>query len=168
MNGIPFSGRAGKELMRFFELLEVDRTEVYITSAFRSRPYRYKEKMDRKTQQLIYRKYNRPPTKQELIAHAPLLDYEVEKIQTPYILTMGNIGLQRLLGPKMKVSEQHGKLYHGPVMCLVSPENNAYTWTEKRYAVFPTFHPASIFYNRELVETIHGDLAQFKKLINKT
>lgn len=168
VNGVPFSGRAGKELMLFFELLEVDRTEVYISSAFRSRPYHYKEKMDRKTHQLVSRKYNRPPTKQELIAHAPLLDYEIETVQTPYILTMGNIGLERLLGPKMKVSEQHGKLYHGPVLRLASSKDNTYTWTEKHYAVFPTFHPASIFYNRKLVETIHEDLAQFKKLINKT
>ncbi|WP_407390116.1 uracil-DNA glycosylase [Carnobacterium jeotgali] len=167
LNGIPFSGRAGKELMRFFELLEVDRKEVYITSAFRSRPYRYKEKIDRKTKQVVLRKYNRPPTKQELVAHAPLLDQEVEKVQAPYILTMGNIGLQRLIGPTAKVSTQHGQLYKGPVLRLVSLKDNTYIWTEKDYAVFSTFHPAAIFYNRQLLETIHEDLAEFKKLIHK-
>lgn len=166
LNGIPFSGRAGKELMRFFELLEVDRKDIYITSAFRSRPYRYKEKIDARTKQAVQRKYNRPPTKKELTAHAPLLDHEVEMIQTPYILTMGNIGLQRLLGPTAKVSSQHGQLYQGPVLRLNSLEDNTYTWTEKHYAVFSTFHPAAIFYNRQLLEFIHEDLAKFKKLLN--
>lgn len=168
LNGIPFTGRAGKELMHFFELLEVERKEVYITSAFRSRPYRYKEKLDRKTNQIIERKYNRTPTKKELIAHAPLLDYEVEMVQTPYILTMGNIGLQRLLGPHAKVSTQHGQLYRGPVLRLTSLEKDTYSWTKKNYAIFSTYHPAAIFYNRQLLEAIHEDLAQFKKLIHKT
>lgn len=168
VNGVPFSGRAGKELMRFFDLLEVDRSEVYITSAFRSRPYRYKEKLDRKTNQIVQRKYNRAPTRQEMIAHAELLDHEVKTVQAPYILTMGNIGLKILLGPQAKVSTHHGQLYNGPVLRLASIEDNTYAWTEKNYAVFSTYHPAAIFYNRQLLESIHEDLAQFKKLIHKT
>lgn len=43
-NGIPFSGRAGKQLMDFLERIQVKREEVYITSAVRSRPYKWREK----------------------------------------------------------------------------------------------------------------------------
>lgn len=46
-NGIPFSGRAGKQLMGFLERIHVTREEVYITSAVRSRPYKWKEKRER-------------------------------------------------------------------------------------------------------------------------
>ncbi|MGL4391195.1 MAG: uracil-DNA glycosylase, partial [Carnobacterium maltaromaticum] len=42
---------------------------------------------------------------------------------------------------------------------------DGYEWTEKEYAIFPTFHPASIFYNRQLNEKIQADLLLFKKLI---
>lgn len=43
-NLIPFSGRAGDELMRFMDIAALTRNDVYITSAVRSRPYRYGEK----------------------------------------------------------------------------------------------------------------------------
>lgn len=163
--GVPFSGRAGKELMRFFDLLEVTREDVYITSPFRSRPYKIKEKLDRKTGELTSRKYNRAPNKKELLAHAPLIDYEIDQIQPPFILTMGNIGLQRLLGKDKKVGQVHGELIISPILKLKNNGLDGYEWTEKEYAIFPTFHPASIFYNRQLNEKIQADLLLFKKLI---
>lgn len=96
-NGIPFSGRAGKHLMEFLERIHVTREEVYITSAVRSRPYKWREKRERNGQ-IIQKKYNRTPNQGEILAHAPLLDYELEFIQQPVIVTLGNIALQRLVG----------------------------------------------------------------------
>ncbi len=46
------------------------------------------------------KKYNRTPNQGEIVAHAPLLDYELEKIHPKLIVTLGNIGLQRLTGKK--------------------------------------------------------------------
>lgn len=45
-NGIPFSGRAGKQLM-VFRAYPRYKEEVYITSAVRSRPYKWREKKER-------------------------------------------------------------------------------------------------------------------------
>lgn len=104
-NGIPFSGRAGQKLMEFLSGLGLTREDVYITSSVRSRPYVWREKRDGSM-----KKYNRPPTVAEIKAHAPLLDYELQHVQAPIIVTLGNIGLQRLLGKEMKVSEVHGRL----------------------------------------------------------
>ncbi|AGE77339.1 Uracil-DNA glycosylase superfamily [Bacillus thuringiensis serovar kurstaki str. HD73] len=98
-NGIPFSGRAGKQLMDFLERIDVTREEVYITSAVRSRPYKWREKKERNGE-IIQKKYNRTPNQGEIVAHAPLLDYELEKIHPKLIVTLGNIGLQRLTGKK--------------------------------------------------------------------
>ena len=94
-NGIPFSGRAGKQLM-VLERIHVTREEVYITSAVRSRPYKWREKKNEMVKS--YKKYNRTPNQGEIVAHAPLLDYELEKIHPKLIVTLGNIGLQRLTG----------------------------------------------------------------------
>ena len=41
VDGIPFIGRAGKELMKSLATIGLSREDVYITSAVRSRPYRW-------------------------------------------------------------------------------------------------------------------------------
>ncbi|WP_099222251.1 uracil-DNA glycosylase [Listeria costaricensis] len=156
-NLIPFSGRAGKELMKFMAIAGLTREYVFITSAVRSRPYRYGEKIDRKTGEKIKRRYNRPPTQKEILAHAPVLDAEIQMIQPKIILAMGNVGLKRLIGKAYQVSEQHGKIYRGPVQHLAHLEDRSYSWTEEVYTVLATFHPASIFYNRQLLPLIEAD-----------
>ncbi|PPA70685.1 uracil-DNA glycosylase [Jeotgalibacillus proteolyticus] len=163
-NGIPFSGRAGKELMAFLERVGLQREDVYITSAVRSRPYKWREKRER-TGEMIQKKYNRTPNEKEIIAHAPLLDYEIEKVNPEIIMTLGNIGLKRLAGRNMKISDMHGTVLEQPVRCLKNLESNEYGWTEKTYKIFPTYHPASIFYNRSLLEAIHEDLDKLGELL---
>lgn len=159
-NGIPFSGRAGKELMKFLAMAGVGREEVYITSAVRSRPYKWGEKRGPEGA-AVKRKYNRAPTSREILAHAPLLDYEIEHVKAPIIVTLGNIGLKRLVGNDKKVSDLHGELLVQPVLQL---KEEQFEWTEKHYRIFPTFHPASIFYNRRLLELIHEDMEKLRLL----
>ncbi|WP_108671682.1 uracil-DNA glycosylase [Peribacillus acanthi] len=160
-NGIPFSGRAGKELMKFLEMAGVSRDEVYITSAVRSRPYKWGEKRERNGD-VIKRKYNRPPTKREILAHAPILDYETLHVQAPLIVTLGNVGLKRLLGPDYSVTTNHGQFINSPILRLASKEWTTYEWSEKNYLIFPTFHPASIFYNPSLRALIQQDMEKLK------
>lgn len=159
-NDIPFSGRAGIELMKFLEIAGASREDVYITSAVRSRPYKWGEKNGPDGTK-IKRKYNRAPTSREILAHAPLLDYEIEHVQAPIIVTLGNIGLKRLIGNDKKVSDIHGELIVQPVLRL---NGEQFEWTEKQYRIFPTFHPASIFYNRSLLELIHEDMKKLRLL----
>ena len=143
--GIPFTGRAGKELMASLASVGLSREDVYITSAVRSRPYKWGQKTDRKGS-IIERKYNRAPTKKEIIAHAPILDTEIREIQPPLIVTLGNVGLQRLIGPDAKVTELHGTLMETPIR-IWDELAQAYRESEEPYFLLPTFHPASVFYN---------------------
>jgi len=165
-NGIPFSGRAGKHLMEFLERLHVTREEVYITSAVRSRPYKWREKRERNGE-IIQKKYNRTPNQGEILAHAPLLDYELELIHPPVIVTLGNIALQRLVGKNNKITSVRGELLKQPVQQLKDSSGTEFIWTEKEYYIFPTFHPASIFYNRSLLELIYEDLEKLKRFVIK-
>lgn len=145
VDGIPFIGRAGKELMKSLATIGLTREDVYITSAVRSRPYRWGTKNNRdgtKTE----RKYNRPPTIKEILAHAPILDYELANIEPKLIVTLGNVGLQRLLGKGMKVTELHGQLLERPIQYLNELNDTTFNKTKKLYKIVPTFHPASIFY----------------------
>lgn len=165
--GIPFSGRAGKEFEKMLHYLEVTREEIYLTSPFRSRPYKVVEKYNKKTGTWQEKKYNRPPTAKELLAHAYLLDYELQQIQPKLILTMGNVGLQRLLGKTAKVGVLHGRLLVEPVQEKVEAEESRYQWSRETYRIFPTFHPAAVFYNPPVRELIEEDLREFKTLLNE-
>ncbi|PRO67309.1 uracil-DNA glycosylase [Alkalicoccus urumqiensis] len=162
-NGIPFSGRSGKELMGFLERAGLTREDVYITSAVRSRPYRWGTKKNRDGT-TTERKYNRAPTQKEIRAHAPLLDYELAHVKAPLLVTLGNVGLRRLVGPGYKITDVHGKVIRHPVQIL---ENEQFGWTETVYDIFPTYHPASFFYNRRVLEDIHADMDQLARIMKE-
>ncbi|WP_042347429.1 uracil-DNA glycosylase [Bacillus massiliigorillae] len=163
-NGIPFSGRAGQKLMEFLEGLGLTREDVYITSAVRSRPYKWREKRNRQGE-VEMRKYNRPPTIKEIIAHAPIIDYEIQHVEAPIIVTLGNVGLQRLVGKSMKVTEVHGQFLQHSVLHI--DENDTFQWSKDKYLLFPTFHPASVFYNPKLRELVASDQQRLKDWLQK-
>lgn len=165
--GIPFTSRSGKELDRFLESINIRREEIYITSAFKSRPLKYKEKVDRKTGETFLKKYNRTPTKTEIYAHAPVLDKEIERLDPPLIVTIGNIALHRLVDKKAKISDYHGEVYEGPLYRTDKEKKLAYDRTEDTYRVFATYHPAAVLYQRYLEETINEDYQKLKKLLKQ-
>ncbi|WP_336823777.1 uracil-DNA glycosylase [Sporosarcina sp. USHLN248] len=166
VDGIPFVGRAGKELMRSLGSIGLSREDVYITSAVRSRPYRWGMKKERDGT-LTERKYNRPPTQKEILAHAPVLDYELANVKPKLIVTLGNVGLQRLLGKEAKVTELHGQLLEKPVRCLPDLSSTAYEWTERLYRIVPTFHPASVFYRPSHRPDLDADWLSIGKLLEE-
>lgn len=156
VDGIPFIGRAGKELMQSLDSIGLTREDVYITSAVRSRPYRWGEKRERNGT-MTKRKYNRPPTKKEIWAHAPILDYEIDVLQPKLIVTLGNVGLQRLIGPEAKVTQLHGQTLTKPIQYIRELSDESYHWTESAYTIIPTFHPASVFYRPSHRPSIEAD-----------
>ena len=164
--GIPFTGRAGKELMASLQSVGLSREDVYITSAVRSRPYKWGTKKQRNGE-IIERKYNRAPTKKEIIAHAPILDAEIRDVRPPLIVTLGNIGLQRLIGPQAKVTELHGVLMETPLLQW-NEEEGGFQETAEVYHVFPTFHPASVFYNPSVRALKDDDWRRLKDLLGNT
>ena len=40
----------------------------------------------------------------------PFSYYEIQQVQAPIIVTLGNIGLQRLVGKTMKITDVHGEV----------------------------------------------------------
>jgi len=155
---IPFSGRAGANLDRWLALSGLKRSEIYITSAVRSRPYHIKIRSTKMTYP------NRTPNKQEIFAHAPLLDYEINVIQPQILAPMGNIGLQRLLGSRYIVSKVHGQLLRLPIF-EVAANGETYQLSQETYSIYPLFHPASIMYNPALEPVIETDWRHLKEIM---
>jgi DNA polymerase len=164
-NGIPFSGRAGKQLSEFLAYLGLSRDDVFITSSVRSRPFKVVKK--EKHGQMIEKKYNRTPTQKEILAHAPLLDYDIDTIQPKIIVTLGKIAFERVTGIKGNLEKKHGRMIEAPVQKLKEMNGSEMVWTERKYKIFPLYHPAAVFYNRRLLEDIYEDLHQLKKYIKE-
>ncbi len=123
------------------ELLWID--QRYSSRArVRSRPYQYKTKQIRG--ETVTKKYNRTPTKAEILAHAPVLDYEIAQAEPEILVTLGRIGWERITGSKEKITEVAGKLIEQPVQQLKSLEDDSFILSEKIYRIFPTYHPASV------------------------
>lgn len=156
-SNIPFHGASGKELMKSLASIGLKREQVYITSVVRSRPYAIKEVFSKRDQREVVKYPNRKPTKKEVLAHAPLLDYELAYAQPKLIVTVGNTALQRLLGPKHQISRDHGTVIKNSPILKLNKNETGYVWSSKRYLIFPQYHPAAVFYNRKLTGQIAAD-----------
>ncbi|WEV45867.1 uracil-DNA glycosylase [Streptococcaceae bacterium ESL0687] len=163
-NGIPFSGQAGVWFDSWLKLAGLKREDLYISSTVRSRPYTIRKKVSEKTGKITESFPNRTPNKKEILAHAPLVDYEIIKIKPKFIAPMGNIALKRLLGDKWKVSDCHGQVIKSRILKL-NESFSSYEWTEEEYTIFPLYHPASVIYKRSLNEIIEQDWINLSNLL---
>ena len=152
---VPFIGRSGQLLMEQLQQVGLSRETVYITSAVRVGLF-CKTKQIAKTGERVTKFPNRTPTKEEIKIFAPLLDWEIAVCQPELILTLGNIGLQRLLGPKPTITAVHGTVIQSPIQTFDEQSQN-YHWTQKTYQIIPLFHPAAVFYNYRLKEVVKED-----------
>lgn len=156
--GDPFGGRAGKQFLQYIEYLGYALEDVYVTRTMKSRPYTIKEKKGKN------RKYNRTPSKKEILAHAPLLDYEISHACPAVLLPMGKTPYWRLLGKSPAMADAAGQFIRSPIR-QYSKESGSYVWSEKEYSIFPLYHPAASLYNRSLDQTIYAHLDDLKKAL---
>ncbi len=157
VKGVPFIGRAGKELDKQFKLLGWDREEVYITSVVRSRPYRWVEANNEAGQ----RKANRKPNQKEIIAHAPLLDYQIRKVNPAVIVALGGVAFKRLTGSEQRISDVVGEVIETRILYWDLQEEK---WLESDqvYEVIPLYHPAAVFYNPKIRVEIEDSLEKVR------
>lgn len=139
--GKPFVGQAGKNLDEFLEVVDIKRSDLYITNVVKIRPYRINMKTERKV--------NRPPSKNEIELYSKYLFKEIEIINPSLIVTLGNVPLKTLLGKSYaKIGEHHGKVQ-----------------IKDKKSIFPLYHPAAVIYNRSLKDTYFQDLLKLKEYI---
>lgn len=139
--GMPFVGKAGKNLSEFLEILCLKREDIFITNAVKFRP----------TKTSGYGTIsNRTPTEAEVRQFLPFLLMEISIINPKIIVTLGNTPLKALLGNDVTIGRLHGaiKNYGGKKL-------------------YPLFHPASIIYNPQL-KTVYGqDVLNLKKYLSQ-
>ncbi|NGP43913.1 uracil-DNA glycosylase [Bacillaceae bacterium SIJ1] len=156
--GEPFTGSSGRFLDDCFAIAGLTREDMFITSVVRSRPYKENGQRDRQGNLP-----NRPPSKGEIIAHAPLLDMHVQLIQPEMIITLGNVALRRLTGMTKNISALHGQLLHVP-LSMYDENSGHFKMGKKSYTLLPMYHPAAALHNPALKEQIQLDWKQVKSL----
>ena len=164
---IPFHGDSGKELMKSLASIGLKREDVYITSAVRSRPYSVKKVFSKRENKEVIKYPNRKPTKKEVLAHAPFLDYEIKMIEPRLIVAVGNTALDRLLGPGHKISVEHGTVIKNTPILELNGQKDGYVWSKQKYTIFPQYHPAAVFYNRKLTPVIKEDWLKIKQFLKE-
>ena len=94
LQGEPFVGRAGKLLDDMLELIDLDRSKVYIANMVKCRPPK-----------------NRDPLPEEQNACAPWLSRQIELINPRVIVCLGRISAMRFIRPDFKITTEHGQWF---------------------------------------------------------
>ena len=140
--GRPFVGKAGKNLDEFLELAGLERSQLYVTNAVKFRPTK---------RSAAGRTVNRPPTREEVSLFLPWLRREIELVAPEVIVTLGNVPLRALTGPKAVIGDVHGALQDADGLRL-----------------YPMYHPASLIYNPGLREVYAEDIRRLSAYLNQT
>lgn len=143
LQGKPFVGLAGGNLKIFMDYIGWSREDIYVTNAIKYRLYKTNGKTGRKS--------NRPAKIKEIKDSRDCLLREMEILEPILIVTLGNVPLKAITGDfSLSIGNVHGNVLIG---C--------------GYRVFPLYHPASLIYNRALIEVYYEDLEELKKVVKE-
>ena len=94
LQGEPFVGRAGKLLDGMLDIIDLDRSKIYIANMVKCRPPQ-----------------NRDPLPEEQDACFPGLERQIEIIDPKLIVCLGRISAMRLIRSDFKISREHGQWF---------------------------------------------------------
>ncbi len=125
LQGEPFVGAAGKLLDDMLELIDLDRSRVYIANVVKCRPPR-----------------NRDPLNEEQAACRHWLDAQRDIIRPKLIVCLGRIAAMAVIRPDFKITREHGvwedidgcramAMYH-PAALLRDPSKRPETFVDLR------------------------------------
>lgn len=144
--GLPFVGRAGKNLDGLLEKVGLSLGDIYIANILKCRPPE-----------------NRDPLPEEIKAHTPWLLEQIKQIKPKVVCSLGNYATKFFFAgcdtDKMKeqpgITSVHGKIrmieIHGLKIKLI-----------------PLFHPAAIIYKRDLLPLWEKDMEIVKEEIRES
>lgn len=135
--GVPFVGRAGKLLTNILNATGLEREDVYILNIVKCRP-----------------PGNRNPTPEEAENCRPFLDLQLKVINPKYIVCLGAVASQNLLGVETPIGAMRGNWFDYQM-----PPVNA--------KVLCTWHPAYLLRNSEAKKDTWNDLQLLIKEIGK-
>jgi DNA polymerase len=145
LEGIPFVGRAGKNLDELLAKVGLSLEDVYIANILKCRPPQ-----------------NRDPFPDEIKAHTPWLIEQIKKMKPKVICSLGNYatkffladGNVDLMEKQPGITSVHGKVRKIEFLGL-------------KIKLIPLFHPAAIIYKQALLPLWEKDMETVKKEIQE-
>lgn len=145
LQGIPFVGRAGKNLDKLLNIINLNIEDVYIANILKCRPPK-----------------NRDPSQEEIKLCTPYLIEQIKLIKPKVIATLGNYSTKFVLSKfnpdDMKsipgIAALHGKPVDLDVEGVI-------------FKVVPIYHPAAMLYRPQLKEDFEKDFSVMAKIIGK-
>ena len=92
LQGVPFVGPAGKLLDSMLEMIDLDRSKVYIANIVKCRP-----------------PHNRDPKPDEQAACRQWLDEQIELVRPKLIVCLGRIAACALISDSFRITKEHGQ-----------------------------------------------------------
>ncbi|OGI60046.1 hypothetical protein A2641_02635 [Candidatus Nomurabacteria bacterium RIFCSPHIGHO2_01_FULL_37_25] len=135
--GIPFVGAAGKFLDEMLELINLKRSEIYITNIVKYRPPN-----------------NRDPLPEEKSSCREWLLGELKIISPKLIIFLGRHAMNNFF-PDLQISGAHGKL-------LIKKFKGIST-----SYFFPLYHPAAALYDGSMREILKEDFKKIPKVLKE-
>jgi DNA polymerase len=141
--GIPFVGKAGKDLDKELNKIGLTLEDVYIANILKYRPPK-----------------NRDPTPIEIENHTPYLVKQIEIIKPKYVCTLGNFSTKYVLAngdvKLMKKIEGVDSLHGIP---------KEIEFRGEMITVFPLHHPSSIIYSKDRRKWFSEDFEKLERLL---
>jgi uracil-DNA glycosylase family 4 len=132
--GRPFIGRAGIYLDKWLKAIDLDRhTNCYIGNIIKCRP-----------------PANRDPHPDEMAVCLPYLEQQIEFLKPKFLLCLGRISSQILIGSAKGINSLRGGTYFYKHLPLV-----------------PTFHPSAVLRSQSLRGAVWEDLKLLRTLMQK-
>jgi uracil-DNA glycosylase family 4 len=129
----PFVGRAGQYLDKWLAAITLDRrSNCFITNVVKCRPPE-----------------NRDPHPEEIERCRPYLERQIALLAPGFLLSLGRISSQTLVGEKKGIGALRGGTYFYKNLPLV-----------------PTFHPSAVLRNQELRAGVWEDLKLLRTLMS--
>lgn len=94
LQGLPFVGPAGKLLDTMLELIDLDRSKVYIANMVKCRP-----------------PHNRDPRDDEIASCRPWLEHQINAVSPKIVVCLGRIAACSLIGKEFRITKDHGLWY---------------------------------------------------------
>ena len=107
LKGEPFVGRGGKLLDDMLELIDLDRTKIYIANMVKCRPPK-----------------NRDPLETEQYACSEWLSRQIALLDPKLIVCLGRISAMKFIKPDFRITKEHGQWFNVDgrrVMALYHP-----------------------------------------------
>jgi len=145
LQGLPFVGKAGKNLDSLLSKVGLTLSDVYIANILKYRPPE-----------------NRDPLPEEIKAHTPWLVCQIEEIKPKVVCSLGNYatkfflanGEVDLMDKQQGITQVHGKV-------------KEINFKGLQIKLIPLFHPAAIIYNQKLLPLWEQDMEIVKKVIKE-